>query len=113
MKNKILIAQNEFVWGREADEEREKAELSKEQKPQQSTSGKRRMPTENIQASEKVRKLVKVTIQERIALMVTLHRKGMKHKQRNKRKRRKRPKTKVSKMHSLIILMVTRQKEGL
>ena len=54
--------------------------------------------------SKEVEKMVKVTIQERVVLVVTLFRKGMRHKKRNKRKKTKRLETTIFKMLSLIIL---------
>ena len=44
MKNRIMIAHNEFVWSKEADEEQGRPELAKEQGSQQSTTTKPKEP---------------------------------------------------------------------
>ena len=100
----LMIAHNEFVWGKDADEKRDKAPLAKEQKSQQSTSKRRGESTQGFPSVQKDRKLVRETIQERITRMVTLLQKGMRHRRRNRRKKVQRLETRISKTLSPIIL---------
>ena len=96
--------------GKEADEERDKAALPPEDQNHNSQLPRSVRDQLGVsQVSREARRMIRMTIQERVVLVVTLHRKVTRHKKRNKRKKLKRLGMKIFRMRSLIILEM---KEG-